>query len=142
MTTRTSAAAWHGDLKGGEGELSFGSGAFSGAYTYASRFEEGEGTNPEELLAAAHAACYSMSLANLLAKDGTPATSVRTDATAHLETVDGGPKITRIELVTVGSVPGIDGAAFETKAAAAKTACPVSQLFAGAEIEVTATLEG
>jgi lipoyl-dependent peroxiredoxin len=140
VTARSSSAEWRGDLKSGNGTLALGSGGFSGAYTFASRFEEGPGTNPEELIAAAHAACFSMSLSNLLAQDGTPATSVATTATAHLERVDGAPKITRIVLDTVGEVPGLDEDAFLSKAEAAKAACPVSKLVTGAEIELQATL--
>ncbi len=140
MPTRTSSAEWQGDLKGGSGELSLGSGAFSGGYSFVSRFESGEGTNPEELLAAAHAGCFSMSLSNMLAQAGTPATSVRTEASVTLDTVDGAPKITKIVLSTVGSVPGIDETEFLAKAEAAKDGCPVSKLFTGAEIELDATL--
>jgi lipoyl-dependent peroxiredoxin len=141
VPTRTSSAEWQGDLKGGAGELSLGSGAFSGAYTFVSRFESGEGgTNPEELLGAAHAACFSMSLSNLLAQDGTPATSVRTEAAVTLYMVDGAPMITKIVLTTVGSVPGVDEDTFLAKASAAKDGCPVSKLVTGAEIELDATL--
>jgi len=140
VPTRTSSAEWQGDLKGGSGELSLGSGAFSGSYSFVSRFESGEGTNPEELLAAAHAGCFSMSLSNMLAQAGTPATSVRTEASVTLDTVDGAPKITKVVLSTVGSVPGIDETEFLAKAEAAKEGCPVSKLFTGAEIELDATL--
>jgi osmotically inducible protein OsmC len=142
VTTRTSSARWQGDLKGGSGTLSLGSGAFSGEYTFVSRFEEGPGTNPEELLGAAHAACFSMSLSNILAQDGTPVDAVETDATVHLERVDGSPRITKVVLTTVGEVPGIDQATFTEKAEAAKAGCVVSQLFTGADIEVEATLRG
>ncbi len=141
MPTRTSSAEWQGDLKGGSGELSLGSGAFTSAYTFVSRFESGEGgTNPEELLGAAHAGCFSMALANMLAQDGTPATSVRTEASVTLDQVDGEPTITKVLLTTVGDVPGIDETTFLTKAEAAKGGCPVSKLFTGAEIELDATL--
>jgi lipoyl-dependent peroxiredoxin len=141
MPTRTSSAEWQGDLKGGSGEVSLGSGALTSAYTFVSRFESGEGgTNPEELLAAAHAGCFSMALANMLAQDGTPATSVRTEASVTLDQVDGAPTITKIVLTTVGEVPGIDETTFLTKAEAAKGGCPVSKLFTGAEIELDATL--
>ena len=139
MTARTSSARWQGDLKGGSGSLALGSGAFSGEYTFVSRFEDGPGTNPEELLAAAHAACFSMSVANLLAQGGTPATSVDTEATIHLEMVEGKPTITRVVLATVGEVPGIDEATFVEKAEIAKGACPVSKLFTGASIELEVT---
>lgn len=141
VPTRTSSAEWQGDLKAGSGELSLGSGAFSSAYTFVSRFESGEGgTNPEELIGAAHAACYSMALSNMLAQDGTPATSVRTEAAVTLDTVDGAPTITKIVLTTVGEVPGIDEETFLAKASAAKSGCPVSKLVTGAEIELDATL--
>ena len=141
MTTRSSRAEWQGDLKGGNGQFEVGDDVFSGAYTFASRFEEGDGTNPEELLAAAHAACFSMSLAKMLAEAGHEAESVRTEATAHLEPVDGKQTIHTIELTTRGRVPGIDAAAFAEHAEAAKAGCPVSRLFAGAEIKVDAQLE-
>ncbi len=142
MTTRTSSARWQGDLKSGSGTLALGSGAFSGEYTFASRFEEGPGTNPEELLGAAHAACFSMSLSNILAQDGATVNSVETDATVHLERVDGSPRITKVVLTTVGDVPGLDQTAFAEKAEVAKAGCPVSNLFTGAEITVEATLRG
>ncbi|MFA9432303.1 OsmC family peroxiredoxin [Egicoccus sp. AB-alg2] len=144
-TTRTSNAEWRGDLKSGGGELSLGSGRYTGPYTFVSRFESGEGgTNPEELLAAAHAACFSMALSNMLAQDGTPPDSVRTDAVVTLDTVDGKPAITKVELTTVGKVPGLDADGFRAKAEAAKDGCPVSKLFAGgsAEITVDAQFEG
>jgi len=142
VTTRTSSARWQGDLKSGSGTLALGSGAFSGEYTFVSRFEEGPGTNPEELLGAAHAACFSMSLSNILAQDGATVNSVETDATVHLERVDGSPRITKVVLTTVGDVPGLDQAAFAEKAEVAKAGCPVSNLFTGAEITVEATLRG
>jgi len=136
-TTRTSNAEWRGDLKNGGGELALGSGRYSGPYSFVSRFESGEGgTNPEELLAAAHAACFSMALSNMLAQDGTPPDSVRTDAVVTLDAVDGKPAITRIELRTVGKVPGLDADAFRAKAEAAKDGCPVSKLFAGGTAEI------
>jgi lipoyl-dependent peroxiredoxin len=144
VTTRTSSAEWRGDLKSGSGELSLGSGGFTGAYTFVSRFESGEGgTNPEELIAAAHAGCYSMALSNMLAKDGHVPDHVRTSAAVHLDTVDGAPTITRIELTTVASVPGLDEDAFMATAEAAKDGCPISRLLApGVEIALDATLAG
>lgn len=141
MATRTSSAQWSGDLKGGSGEMSLGSGAISAQYSFVSRFEEGDGTNPEELIAAAHAGCFSMALANMLATAGSTPTSVRTEATVHLENADGKPTITRIMLNTVGEVPGIDEATFEETAQAAKDGCPVSRLLAGAQIELQASLK-
>ncbi len=140
MTTRTASARWQGDLKAGNGTFAVGSGAFSGEYTFATRFEEKPGTNPEELLGAAHAACFSMSLSNILAQDGATVNSVETEATVHLGRVDGSPRITKVVLTTVGDVPGIDQATFAEKAEAAKVGCPVSNLFTGAEIELEATL--
>jgi len=141
MTTRTSSARWQGDLKGGNGSLSLGSGAFEGQYNFNSRFEEGVGTNPEELVAAAHAACFSMALSNLLAQAGTPPVSVHTDANVTLRPVDGMPTITKIALVTVGRVPGLDEAAFVEHARAAKAGCPVSRALAGVpEITLQASL--
>ena len=139
MPTRTSSAEWRGDLKGGGGELSLGSGLFSGPYNFVSRFETGSETNPEELLAAAHAACFSMALSNMLAQAGTPATSVKTEAAVTLDTVDGKPTITTVTLTTVGTVPGIDEATFTEQAKAAKEGCPVSKLFTGATIELDIT---
>ena len=141
MAVRSSRAEWHGDLKGGNGEFEVGDGVFTGAYTFASRFEEGDGTNPEELLAAAHAACFSMSLANMLAQAGSPADSVRTEAKAHLEPVDGKPTIHTIELITRAKVPGIDQDTLLEHAENAKAGCPVSRLFEGAEITLDAQLE-
>jgi lipoyl-dependent peroxiredoxin len=141
MTTRVSRAEWNGDLPTGKGELEVGDGVFTGSYTFASRFEEGEGTNPEELAAAAHAACFSMALSNRLAQAGSPPDSVRTEAAMHLEKVDGSPTITRVELTTRGRVPGLDADAFLEHAEKAKAGCPISKLFAGAEITLDATLE-
>src|SRR6266550_3093168 len=108
MATRNGSAEWRGDLRGGEGDLTVGDGVFKGAYSFASRFEEGEGTNPEELIAAAHAACFSMALSNMMAEHGHPADSVRTIARVHLRPTDAGPTIQRIDLETEGRVPGID----------------------------------
>jgi osmotically inducible protein OsmC len=142
VTARTSSARWQGDLKSGNGTMALGSGAYSGEYTFVSRFEDGPGTNPEELLAAAHAGCFSMSVANLLAQEGTPATAIDTEATVHLERVDGKPTITRVVLSTVGEVPGIDEATFVEKAELAKGTCVVSRLFAGAQIELEVTFRG
>lgn len=141
MAVRSSHAEWRGDLKGGNGELEVGDGVFAGAYTFASRFEEGDGTNPEELLAAAHAACFSMALSNMLAQAGHVPESVRTEARAHLEPVDGKPTIHTIELVTRAKVDGLDRDALLEHAENAKSGCPVSRLFAGAELTVDARLE-
>jgi osmotically inducible protein OsmC len=124
------SAEWKGNLPTGTGTFSAGD-TISGGYTYKSRFGDGPGSNPEQLIAAAHAACFSMALANLLADAGHPPDSVRTDATVTLRPVDGSPTITKIELVTVGRVPGIDEPTFVQKALAAKAGCPVSRALAG-----------
>lgn len=121
--------------------MKLGSGAYEGAYSFPSRFESGEGSNPEELIAAAIAGCFSMALSNNLDKAGFTPTSVDSEATVHLEKTDAGPTITRIELVTRGVVPGIDAAEFVKQAESTKDTCPVSRaLGAVDEITVTATL--
>jgi osmotically inducible protein OsmC len=133
-------AEWQGDLPTGTGTFTAGD-TISGGYTYKSRFEDGPGSNPEQLIAAAHAACFSMALSNLLAKAGSPPQSVRTDATVTLRPVDGVPTITKIALETVGRVPGLDEAAFVEHAQAAKQGCPVSRALAGVpEITLVASL--
>ena len=143
MATRNGSAEWRGDLRGGEGDLTVGDGVFKGAYSFSSRFEEGEGTNPEELIAAAHAACFSMALANVMAEHGHPAESVRTQAKVHLRQSDAGPTIQQIDLETEGRVPGIDQDHFAEHAKEAKAGCPVSRALAGVEeINLTATLVG
>jgi osmotically inducible protein OsmC len=136
------SAEWKGDLPSGSGTFTAGD-SISGGYTFKSRFEDGPGSNPEQLIAAAHAACFSMALSSILAKAGTPPESVRTDASVTLRMVDGSPTITKIDLVTVGRVPGLDAAAFAEHAAAAKAGCPVSKALASVpEITLDATLEG
>lgn len=143
MATRNAYAEWRGGLKDGTGTVSVASGLFSGAYSFATRFEEEPGTNPEELLGAAHAACFSMALSNILAGAGHPPDSVKTTAKVHLRPVDGSPSIATIELVTEGVVPGITQDQFAEHAAAAKAGCPVSRALAGVgEITLEATLAG
>lgn len=137
---RTATAEWKGDLMGGAGHVALGSGAYEGQYSFATRFGDTPGANPEELLGAAHAACFSMALANTLAKAGSPATSIKTTASVHLGKDDAGFKITRIDLETVGVVPGVDAAAFQTHAEATKTGCIISRALAANEITLTATL--
>jgi osmotically inducible protein OsmC len=133
-------AEWKGDVPTGSGTFTAGD-TISGEYSFRSRFEDGPGANPEQLIAAAHASCFSMALSNMLAQAGTPPESVRTDATVTLRIVDGVPTITRVDLVTVGRVPGIEAAAFQELAAAAKAGCPVSRALAGVgEITLDATL--
>jgi osmotically inducible protein OsmC len=134
------SAEWKGDVPTGAGTFTAGD-SISGGYTYKSRFEDGPGSNPEQLIAAAHAACFSMALSNILAQAGNPADSVRTDATVTLRLVDGAPTITKIALATVGRVPGIDQAAFTEHALAAKADCPVSKALAAVpEITLDAAL--
>lgn len=140
MPVRKASAVWNGELKGGSGTMKLGSGAFEGSYSFGTRFEETPGTNPEELIAAAHAGCFSMALAAGLGRAGYSPESVRTSATAHLEKGDAGFAITRIELDTEASVPGIDDAAFQEQAQAAKAGCPVSRALAGVEISLNARL--
>ncbi|HEX4060712.1 MAG TPA: OsmC family peroxiredoxin [Streptosporangiaceae bacterium] len=133
-------AEWKGDLRTGSGTFTAGD-TISGDFSFKSRFEDGPGANPEQLIAAAHASCYSMALSNMLAEAGTPVESVRTNATVTLRFVDGAPTITRIDLVTEGRVPGVDAAAFEQHAVAAKEGCVVSRALAAVpEITLTATL--
>ncbi len=135
-------AEWKGDLRTGTGTFTAGD-TISGDYSFKSRFEDGPGANPEQLIAAAHAACFSMALSNILAEAGTPPDSVRTDATVTLRMVDGVPTITTIALVTAGQVPGLDEAAFQQHAATAKAGCPVSRALAGVpEITLQASLAG
>ncbi|HEY3734307.1 MAG TPA: OsmC family protein [Streptosporangiaceae bacterium] len=136
------SAEWQGDLRTGTGTFTAGD-TISGEYSFRSRFEDGPGANPEQLIAAAHASCFSMALSNMLAEAGTPPESVRTDATVTLRLVDGVPTITKIALVTVGRVPGLDEAGFGKHAAAAKAGCPVSRALAGVpEITLEASLAG
>lgn len=140
MITRTASAVWEGNLAKGKGELRLGSGAFEGAYSFASRFENGMGTNPEELIGAAHAACFSMALSNILAEVGFTPTRVATRAAVRMDKVDGGFKIVRVDLTTEADVPGIDEATFLTHAQAAKAGCPVSQALGSVEITLAAQL--
>jgi lipoyl-dependent peroxiredoxin len=134
------SAEWKGDLPSGAGTFTAGD-TISGGYTFKSRFEDGPGSNPEQLIAAAHASCFSMALSNGLAQAGHTAESVRTDATVTLRFVDGAPTITKIALVTTGRVPGIDQATFAEHALIAKEGCPVSRALAGVpEITLEATL--
>jgi osmotically inducible protein OsmC len=134
------SAEWKGDLRAGSGTFTAGD-TISGEYSFRSRFEDGPGANPEQLIAAAHASCFSMALSNILAEAGTPPESVRTDAAVTLRLVDGAPTITKIELVTVGRVPGIDDSTFQQHAATAKAGCPVSRALAGVpEVTLDATL--
>src|SRR5580658_8027098 len=137
MPTRQSEAEWSGDLKQGTGKMKLGSGAYSGSYSFKSRMENGAGTNPEELIGAAHAGCFSMALSAMLSGAGHVPTSVQTKARVHFEKVGEGFSITRIELATQGSVPGIDQATFVEFANKAKAGCPVSRALSATEITLT-----
>jgi osmotically inducible protein OsmC len=137
MAIRSSSAEWKGTLKGGAGTMKLGSGAWEGPYTFASRFESGPGTNPEELIGAAHAGCFSMFLSALLTDAGYTPTRIATTARVHL---GAGPTITLIELATRAEVPGLSEADLQTHAAAAKKNCPVSKALAGPEITLKAEL--
>jgi osmotically inducible protein OsmC len=133
-------AEWTGDLQTGSGSFRAGD-SISGGFTYKSRFEDGPGSSPEQLIAAAHAACFSMALASMLVQAGSPPESVHTDATVTLRPVNGIPTITKIALVTVGRVPGLDAASFAEHASAAKAGCAVSRALAGVpEISLEAVL--
>ena len=142
MPVRTSHAIWKGNLAEGKGTMKFGGGAFEGQYSFASRFEEGEGTNPEELIAAAHAGCFSMAFSGDLTKAGYPPTSVQTEAKVHILKGESGHSITKIQLITEGDVPGIDNETFQQIAEKAKANCPVSRALASVDVALNATLVG
>jgi osmotically inducible protein OsmC len=142
MPTRTADATWNGNLPDGDGTMRLASGAYEGAYSFGSRFEEGEGSNPEELIAAAHAGCFSMAFANVLAEAGYDPESVDTTAEVTLQMLEGGPAITKVHLTTTAVVPDIADDTFQEHAQAAKEGCPVSKALAGTEITLDATLEG
>ena len=138
MTVRNASAAWQGTLKEGSGRMKLGSGAFEGPFSFGTRFGDTPGTNPEELIGAAHAGCFSMFLSALLEKAGHPAKDIRTTARVHLGE---GPAITKIELETEADVPGIDDAAFQQHVQSAKTGCPVSKALSATEIHANARLK-
>ena len=141
MPKRTASARWSGSLQAGRGTMRMASGAYEGPYSAQSRFDEGDGTNPEELIARAHAGCFSMALSLFLGNAGYEPESIETDATVHIEKVGEGFGITRIELRTRASVPGIEEAEFQQQAEAAKANCPVSQALAAVPaIELEAEL--
>ncbi len=143
MVTRSSEAEWQGDLNAGRGMIKFGSGAYQGPYTFKARIDPGKpatGTNPEELIAAAHAGCFTMALSAELTKAGHPPRRLHTTARVQLDKVPAGFEITRIELETEGDVPGIEPAKFQELAEGAKRGCPVSKALAGPKIELKATL--
>ncbi len=140
MPTRNAKATWNGALRDGNGSFETDSGVISGAYSFSTRFEDGRGTNPEELIAAAHAACYSMALANELGSAGHVPDSVNTTAKVHLEQDDSGFTIPRIDLVITATVSDIDDGEFQKIADATSKACPVSKVLGGAEITIDASL--
>ena len=142
MPVRKANAVWEGSLKEGHGTVALGSGAYEGRYSFGSRFEEAGGTNPEELIGAAHAGCFSMALSAGLGRAGFTPTRVATSAKVHLEKVGEGFKITRIELDNESTIPGIDESTFQEHATKAKEGCPVSQALAGTEILLNARLVG
>lgn len=137
MSISTASAIWNGTLKDGQGRMRLGSGAFDGAFTFASRFENGQGTNPEELVGAAQAGCFSMFLSALLSSAGFTPTQIRTQAKVHL---DEGPRLSLIELETEAEIPGLDEQTFQEKVAEAKKNCPISMALSGPELRVTARL--
>jgi len=140
MPTRSSSAQWSGNLARGNGTMSLGSGAFEGRYSFASRFEEGDGTNPEELIAAAHAGCFSMALSNVLSQAGHEPDSVQTTAEVHLDKDNGGFSITRSDLTTEVKADGLDDEEFQQHADEAKRTCPVSRALGAIEVSLEAKL--
>jgi osmotically inducible protein OsmC len=141
MAIRTANARWEGTLTEGNGVMRTGKGGLEGNYSFKSRFEEGEGTNPEELIAAAHAGCYSMALSKGLADAGFTPVSIETTANVHLDRVDGAPTVTQIDLVCVANAPGLDDETFQKVAAGTKDACPISRLLSpGTKITLSASL--
>ncbi len=140
MIVRSANAEWKGGLKDGSGRVALGSGAFEGQYSFTTRFEDGKGTNPEELIGAAHAACFSMALSAALGGAGYAPQRVATTAKVQMEKQEGGFRITRIALTTEATVPGIDEAAFQEQARGAKEGCPVSQALKAVEITLEAKL--
>ena len=143
MAVRTAEAEWKGSIRDGAGTMKVGSGTVEGAYSFPSRFEEGKGTNPEELLGAAHAGCFSMAFAGELGRAGFSPTSVHTVAKVHIERSDAGFAVTKIELHTNASVPEIDEAKFQEIATKAKVNCPISKALAAiSDITLDAKLNG
>jgi len=140
MIKRKSNAVWQGNLKDGKGKVALGSGAFEGQYSFTSRFEEGKGTNPEELIAAAHAGCFSMALSADLSNAGFTVDEVKTEAVISMDQVDGGFKILSSKLITTAKVPGISEDEFMKFAEGAKQNCPVSKALGAIELELDATL--
>jgi osmotically inducible protein OsmC len=141
MALRSAQAVWTGDLKSGKGTMKLGSGAWEGPYSFSSRFEEGTGSNPEELIGAAHAGCFSMAFSAGLGKAGFTSKRIQTEASVSLQKAEDGFKIARIDLTTEAEVPGIDEKTFQEEAQKAKAGCPVSRALAGVQINLTARLK-
>jgi len=141
MPTRSANARWEGSLQDGSGTMRLASGAFEGKYSFRSRMEDGKGTNPEELIGAAHAGCFSMALAGGLGRADHPPDHIDTTAEVHFEKLDAGWRITRVDLRTRAAVPGMDDDTFRQQAEDAKTNCPVSQALTGVEITLDAALD-
>lgn len=141
MAVRKADAVWRGNLREGAGELALESGAFRGPYTFQSRFENGQATNPEELIGAAHAGCFTMAMTAALSREGITPTEIRTTAAVHLVQDKAGVRIPRIDLVTRAKIPGIDAQKFAAVAEDAKKNCPVSKALAGVEITLDAALD-
>ena len=140
MPTKKANAVWSGDLKSGMGKMKLGSGSYEGSYTFASRFENGKGTNPEELIGAAHAGCFAMAFSNELDSAGFTPNSMEVHADVTLEVLEDGPKITTIKLTAKGDVPEIEDSKFQEIAEAAKEGCPVSKALTGVDIVLDASL--
>jgi osmotically inducible protein OsmC len=141
MTARNGSAEWHGSMRDGSGTVTVGDGVFHGAFSYGSRFGEEAGTNPEQLIAAAHAGCFTMALSSILTTAGKPPASLRTSARIEMRNIDGAPTLTRVDLETEGQVTGIDSGQFQQYADEAKRTCPVSRALAGIpEMSLTAKL--
>ena len=142
MATRNASAQWQGNLKEGDGRMALGSGAWEGPFTFKSRFEEGQGTNPEELIGAALAGCFTMQVSHMLSEAGHVPDSVETQAKVQIRNVDGNPTIAQIDLVTHAKVPGLDDDTFQQTAQATREQCIISRALAGVgNITVDATLE-
>ena len=141
MAIRKADAVWRGNLREGAGELALESGAFRGPYTFQSRFEQGQATNPEELIGAAHAGCFTMAMTAALSREGITPTEIRTTAAVHLVQDKDGVRIPRIDLVTRAKIPGVDAQKFAAVAEDAKRNCPVSKALAGVDITLDAALD-
>lgn len=142
MPVRTANAVWNGSIAKGKGTMALGSGAYEGPFSVGSRFEQDPGTNPEELIAAAHAGCFSMALSGILTRAGSPPEKIETSAKVSIDQVEGGWEISKIELSTQAVVPGMDEAAFIEHAQSAKAGCPVSKALSAVEITLDASLLG